>query len=62
MQLDFLAEGKRYTATIYRDGPTAEMGAKGKDMMVENREVRRGDIINLRMAPGGGFAIRLAAR
>jgi hypothetical protein len=38
------------------------MGAKGKDMTVEKREVRRGDIINLRMAPGGGFAIRLAAR
>jgi alpha-glucosidase len=62
VRLDFLAEGKRYTATIYRDGPTAEMGAKGKDMTVEKREVRRGDIINLRMAPGGGFAIRLAAR
>jgi alpha-glucosidase len=62
VRLDFLAEGKRYTATIYRDGPTAEMGAKGKDMMVEKREVRRGDIINLRMAPGGGFAIHLAAR
>ena len=62
IRLDFLPEGKRFTATIYRDGPTAEMGAKGKDMAVEKREVRRGDAINLRMAPGGGFAIRLAAR
>jgi alpha-glucosidase len=60
--LDFLPEGKRYSATIYRDGPTAEAGAKGKDMVVETRSVRRGDTINLRMAPGGGFAIRLAAR
>ena len=60
--LDFLPEGKRYSATIYRDGPTAEAGAKGKDMAVETRSVRRGDTINLRMAPGGGFAIRLAAR
>jgi alpha-glucosidase len=60
--LDFLPEGKRYTATIYRDGPTAEMGPKGKDMVVETRSVRRGDVLNLRMAPGGGFAIRLAAR
>jgi alpha-glucosidase len=62
VRLDFLPAGKRYTATIYRDGPTAEMGAKGKDMVVESRQVRRGDTINVRMAPGGGFAIRLAAR
>ena len=62
VRLDFLPDGKRYTATIYRDGPTAEAGPKGKDMAVETRQVRRGDLINLRMAPGGGFAIRLAAR
>jgi alpha-glucosidase len=62
VRLDFLPEGKRYTATIYRDGPTAEAGPKGKDMVVETRQVRRGDTINVRMAPGGGFAIRLAAR
>jgi alpha-glucosidase len=61
VRLGFLTAGKRYTATIYRDGPTAEMGAKGKDMVVEKRDVRSGDTIRLRMAPGGGFAIRLAA-
>jgi alpha-glucosidase len=62
IRLDFLPEGKRFTATIYRDGPTAEAGPKGKDMVVETRQVRRGNTINLHMAPGGGFAIRLAAR
>ena len=62
VRLDFLPDGKRYTATIYRDGPTAEAGAKGKDMVVETRQVRRGDALPIRMAPGGGFAIRLAAR
>jgi alpha-glucosidase len=62
VRLDFLPEGKRYTATIYRDGPTAEMGAKGKDMVVEKRDVRRGDAINLRMVGGGGFAISLSSR
>jgi alpha-glucosidase len=61
VRLDFLPAGKRYTATIYRDGPTAEMGAKGKDMMVEKREVRRGDLLDIHMSPGGGFAVRLAA-
>jgi alpha-glucosidase len=62
VRLDFLPEGKRYTATIYRDGPTAEAGPKGKDMVVEKREVRRGDAVNIRMAPAGGFAIALTAR
>ena len=62
VRLDFLPEGKRYTATVYRDGPTAEAGPKGKDMVVEKRDVRRGDILDIRMAPGGGFAIGLVAR
>ena len=61
VDLGFLPAGKRYTAHIYRDGPTAEAGAKGKDMAYETRSVARGDVIALRMAPGGGFAIRLAA-
>ena len=60
--LDFLAPGKRYTATIYRDGPTAEFGAKGKDMVVDTRIVKRGETLAVHMAPGGGFAIRIAAR
>ena len=59
--LDFLPAGKAYTAQIYRDGPTAEAGPKGRNMVIETRAVRKGDRIALRMAPGGGFAIRLAA-
>ena len=48
--------------TIYRDGPTAEFGAKGKDMVVDTRAVKRGETLTVHMAPGGGFAIRIAAR
>ena len=59
--LDFLPAGRRFTAYIYRDGPTAEAGAKGKDMIHEIRTVSRDDVLQFRMAPGGGFAIRLAA-
>ena len=59
--LDFLPAGKPYTAHIYRDGPTAEAGPKGKDMVHEVRSVGRGDIVAVHMAPGGGFAMRLAA-
>lgn len=61
VNLDFLPPGKPYTAHIYRDGPSAEAGPRGKDMIHEVRSVSRVDVIALRMAPGGGFAIRLAA-
>ena len=61
MKLDFLPAGRRFTAHIYRDGPTAEAGAKGKDMIHEVRRVTSCDTLALRMAPGGGFAIRLVA-
>ena len=60
--LDFLDPKRTYTATIYRDGPTAEMGSKGKDMIVERRTVRRDDRIDVRMVAGGGFAVALMAR
>ena len=62
LTLDFLDPKRTYTATIYRDGPTAEMGSKGKDMIVERRTVRRDDRIDVRMVAGGGFAVALMAR
>ena len=58
--LAFLDRGQRYTAEIWRDGPTAEFGAKGHDMVHETRAVAASDVLNLHIAPGGGFAIRIA--
>lgn len=60
-KLDFLKPGKRYTATIYRDGPTAHFGSAGKDMVVEMRSVTSRDTLALHLAPGGGAAVRFAA-
>lgn len=62
VSLDFLDPKRTYIATIYRDGPTAAMGPKGKDMTVERRTVRRGDRIDVRMVAGGGFAVALKAK
>ena len=56
----FLEAGRRYTAEIWRDGPTAEYGAKGHDMVHETRPVSVSDTLSLHIAPGGGFAVRIA--
>ncbi len=62
LSLDFLDAGKVYTATIYRDAPgsTYENDSRHKDI-IETLKVKRGDKWPVWMAPGGGFAVRLAA-
>ena len=63
LKLDFLDPGKRYTAEIYRDGDKADYRtARRFDLVVETRTVTAKDVLQLRLAPGGGQAIRLAPR
>jgi alpha-glucosidase len=59
--LDFLEEGRSYTAQIYRDGDGAHWKTHPYALEIEEREVRRGDVLPLRLAPGGGAAVRFAA-
>lgn len=59
--LSFLTPGKRYRAQIYRDGPNAHYRTNGKDIVIEERTVTSVDTLNLRLAPGGGQAIRFVA-
>ncbi|RYG15958.1 MAG: glycoside hydrolase family 97 protein, partial [Caulobacteraceae bacterium] len=56
--LDFLDDGRRYRAEIYRDGPNADWKAKREDIVIEQREVTSADVLTLALAPGGGQAIR----
>jgi alpha-glucosidase len=58
--LNFLDAGKRYTATIYRDadGSTYANDTRHK-IVIENRTVKKGDVLPIWLAPGGGLAIRL---
>lgn len=58
--LGFLEPGRPYTAEIWRDGPNASFGANGHDLVHETRGVRASDTLALHIAPGGGFAIRIA--
>ena len=57
----FLTPGKRYRAQIYRDGPKADYRGRGKEIVIEERRVTSADILTLRLAPGGGQAIRFVA-
>jgi alpha-glucosidase len=57
--LSFLTPGRRYRAQIYRDGPNADYRTNGKDIVIEERIVTSADTLTLRLAPGGGQAIRM---
>lgn len=60
--LDFLDPGRRYTAEIYRDGDDADYRTAARHSIVlEKKQVRHGDRMTLRLAPGGGQAIRFVA-
>jgi len=54
--LSFLGSGA-YDAEIYADGPNA--ATQPKDSVVEKRRVDARTVLKLKLAPGGGSAIRL---
>jgi alpha-glucosidase len=60
--LDFLDPGRSYTADIYRDGDDADWKTRADSIVIERRPAKRSDVWPLRLAPGGGFAIRFVAQ
>ncbi|WP_462116496.1 glycoside hydrolase family 97 catalytic domain-containing protein, partial [Lysobacter xanthus] len=61
LPLDFLDPGRAYEAQIYRDGDGADFRTNPFAFKVETRRVRRGEVLALHLAAGGGQAIRLKA-
>jgi hypothetical protein len=57
--LDFLAAGKKYTATIYRDGDKADWKNNPEDYIIEKFIVDNKTQLKLNLAPGGGTAVSL---
>ena len=57
--MDMLDEGATYTATLYRDGRQADWKTRPYDYVIETKKVKASDTIELHMASGGGFAIKL---
>ncbi len=56
LPLTFLGNGS-YNAEIYADGPNA--AAQPKDSTLEKRQVNAKTVLKLKLAPGGGAAIKL---
>ena len=56
--LGFLDPDTVWTAQIYRDGPDAHWNENPEDIVIESRTVRSQDVLELRLAPGGGAAVR----
>jgi alpha-glucosidase len=56
LPLTFLGSGA-FNAEIYADGPNA--AAQPKNSVLEKRRVDAGTVLKLKLAPGGGCAIRL---
>jgi alpha-glucosidase len=59
--LTFLANGRRYEARIYRDGPGADYRTSPTELTIEARPVTSKDSLDIAMAPGGGMAVRFRA-
>ncbi len=59
-KLDFLTPGQKYKAEIYRDDDDADYRTeKRHSIIIESKDVTSADSMDMRIAPGGGFAIRI---
>jgi alpha-glucosidase len=56
--LDFLDPGRPYVAEIYRDGDDADWETNPYSITIERKTVTSATKLPLRLAPGGGTAIR----
>lgn len=57
LRFDFLEKGKKYHATIFRDGVNADHNAE--DYKREETDVDATTVMPVRMASGGGFVIKV---
>ena len=62
LKLDFLDKDYVYDCTIYADAKDADYKNNPKAYKITHKKVKKGDVLKLTMAPGGGFAVSLEAR
>jgi hypothetical protein len=59
LALDFLEPGKQYVATVYADAPNAHYRTNPQAYTIRKGLVDAKTILQLKAAPGGGFAISI---
>jgi len=59
LDTDYLDDGTTYQARVWADGPNADWKTAPYDMSIYTQTVRKGDKIDLHLAPGGGAAVWL---
>ena len=57
INFDFLSEGKKYEATIYRNSDDADYLDNPTGYVIEKMNVDSGTNLNIKLVPGGGAAI-----
>jgi alpha-glucosidase len=57
--LTFLDSGRPYVAEIYADAPNADWQDLAYNIAISERPVDSKTVLALRLAPGGGQAIRI---
>ena len=62
IKLDFLDKGRKYDCTIYADARDAHYENNPQAYTITKKVVKKGDILKLTEAPGGGFAVSLMAK
>ena len=61
VNLDFLDKGRKYEATIYADAKNAHYKDNPKAYTIYKKTVKKGQVLKINEAPGGGFAISIKA-
>ena len=59
IKLDFLDKGKTYECTIYSDAVDADYEKNPKAYSIVRKQVKRGDVLKINEARGGGFGVSL---
>ena len=59
VRLDFLDKGAKYECTLYADAKGADYEKNPKAYTITKRTVKKGDVLKIDEARGGGFAISL---
>lgn len=62
IKLDFLDKGRTYDCTIYADAKDASYDKNPKAYVITHKKVKKGDVLKITQASGGGFAVSLFAK